>query len=96
MSHDIIMFIGLKFWKVGSRKLFAVKDSDLKEKKRTLSVINISSSSSDEELITPFAKRKRTAEYVKLSNISSVLREVKDSLDKMFIFANNMSVPIGL
>ena len=90
------MFIGLKFWKVGSRKLYAVKDSDLKERKRTSNVINISSSSSDEELITPFAKRKRTAEFVKLSNISSELREVKDGIDKIFTVTNNMSVPIGL
>ena len=75
------MFVGLKFWKVGSRKLYAVKESDLKDKKRMSSVINISSSS-DEELITPFAKRKRTTEYVKLSNLSSELRELKIALTK--------------
>ena len=78
----VIMFVGLKFWKVGSRKLYAVKESDLKDKKRMSSVINISSSSSDEELITPFAKRKRTTEYVKLSNLSSELRELKIALTK--------------
>ena len=82
---------------MGSRKLYAVKDSDLKDRKRmSSSVINVSSSSSDEELITPFVKRKRTAEIVKLSNISSEIKEVKDSLNKLFTVTNNMSVPIGL
>ena len=88
------VFIGLKFWKIGSRKLYAVKESDLRDKKRS-SVINISSSS-DEELVPPLVKRRRTAEYVKLSNVSSELREVKDTLEKIFTVTNNMSIPIGL
>ena len=70
----------------------------MKEKKRTSSAINISSSISDEEIIAPLIKRKRTAEYVKLTNISSELKEVKDSLhvDKLFSVTDGMSVPVGL
>ena len=91
-----ICIVGLKFWKVGSRKLYAVKESDLKDKKRMSSVINISSSSSDEDMITPLVKRKHTAEIVKLSNISSDLRRVQNSVDKIFTLTAGMSVPIGL
>ena len=64
----------------------------MRDKKRS-SVINISSSS-DEELVTSLVKRRRTAEYVKLSNISSELREVKDTLEKILTVTNNMSIPI--
>ena len=46
--------------------------------------------------MTLFIKRKRTAEFVKLSNISSEIKEVKDSLNKLFTVTNSMSVPIGL
>ena len=71
-------------------------DTDSKDKKRTSSVVNIPSSSSDDEFIAPFVKRRRTAEFVKLTNISSVLKQVKDSLDKVFTITNGMSVPLGL
>lgn len=81
---------------MGSRKLYAVKDSNVKGKKRMSNAINISSSSSDEEFVAPSVKIRRTAEYVKLSNISSELREVKDSIDKIFEVTSNMRVPIGL
>ena len=70
--------------------------SELREKKRASSAANESSSSSDESLITPFVKRKRTAEYVKLTNISCELKEVKDGLEKIFTLTNGMSIPIGL
>lgn len=94
--NKLLHFIGLKFWKVGSRKLYAVRNSDLKEKKRVASVINLSSSSSDEEMFAPLAKRKSTAEYVKLSILSTDVREVKSSLAKIFTVTNSMSVPVGL
>ena len=58
--------------------------------------VNEPSSSSDESLITPFVKRKRTAEYVKLTNISSELKEVKDSLEKIFTLTSGMSIPVAL
>ena len=72
-----------------------MKESELREKKRVSAVANDSSSSSDEGLITPFAKRKRTAEFVKL-NISCELKEVKDGLEKIFMLTNGMNIPIGL
>ena len=73
-----------------------MKESELREKKRVSVAANESSSSSDESLITPFVKRKRTAEYVKLNNISSELKEVKDGLEKIFTLTNGMNVPISL
>lgn len=57
-----------------------MKESELREKKRVSAAANDSSSSSDEGLITPFAKHKRMAEFVKL-NISCELIEVKDGLE---------------
>ena len=73
-----------------------MKESELREKKRMYAAVNEPSSSSDESLITPFVKRKCTAEYVKLTNISSELKEVKDSLEKIFTLTSGMSIPIAL
>ena len=72
-----------------------MKESELREKKRVSAAANDSSSSSDECLIAPFVKRKRTAEFVKL-NISCELKEVKDGLEKIFMLTNGMNIPIGL
>ena len=96
VTSNILIFIGLRFWKVGSRKLYAVKESELREKKRVSAAANESSSSSDESLITPLVKRKRTAEFVKLTNISCELKEVKDGLEKIFTLTSGMSIPVGL
>lgn len=90
--------LGLKFWKVGSRKLYAVKESDLKESRKRLSanVISIPSSDSEEELPTPITRRKRTAEAAKLSIMSDDIREMKDTMSKVFRLTSSMSVPLGL
>lgn len=64
--------------------------------KKVSAAANESSSSSDESLVTPFVKCKRTAEYVKLINFSCELKEVKDGLEKIFTLTNGMSIPTGL
>ena len=86
------------FWKVGSRKLYAVKEADLRGRKRMSTAANESTSSSDEGTILPFTKYKRTAEYVKITHISSELREVRSGLDKIFTLTSGMimSIPVGL
>ena len=90
--------LGLKFWKVGSWKLYAVEESDLKESRKRLSanVISIPSSDSEEELPTPITRRKCTAEAAKLSIISDDTREMKDTMSKVFRLTSSMSVPLGL
>ena len=61
LLSQVMLFINrTEIWKVGSRKLYAVKNSELKDKKRSAGVINISSSS-DEELLSPLFKRRRIA-----------------------------------
>ena len=96
----IFIHVGLKFWKVGSRKLYAVKESELKETKKRSStssgIINISSSDSDSEII-PLVKRKRVSmDSIKLQRIQDDIREVKEELSKMFLLTSTMQVPIAL
>ena len=90
--------LGLKFWKVGSRKLYAVKESDLKESRKRLSanVISIPSSDLEEELLTLLNRRKRMAEAAKLSIMSDDIREMKNTMSKVFRLTNSMSVLLGL
>ena len=88
-------YIGLKFWKVGSRKLYAVKEADLRGRKRVSTAANESTLSSDEGPILPFTKCRRTAEYVKLAHILSELKEVRSGLDKIFTLTSGMSIPVG-
>ena len=88
--------LGLKFCRVGSRKLYAVKESDLKESRKRLSanVISILSSDSEEELLTLLTRHKRTAEAAKLSIMSDDIREMKNTISKVFRLTSSMSVPL--
>ena len=81
---------------MGSQKLYAVKEADLRGRKRVTTTANESTLSSDEGTILPFTKCKRTAEYVKLAHISSELKEVRSGLDKIFTLTSGMSIPVGL
>ena len=91
----MLLFRAQVLEKVGSQKLYAVKESNLKESRKRLSanVTSIPSSDSKEELPTPLARRKRTAEATKLSIMSDDIREMKDTL---FQLTSSMSVPLGL
>ncbi len=104
VSHQVVYhyvpFSGLKFWKVGSRKIFAVRESELKENLKKSSstgnrtIINLYSSSSDDDSTGPQVKRRRMD--IPYTDVSTALLVVKDKLDKIFCLSRNMAVPIGL
>ena len=70
--------IGLKFWKIGSRKLYAVKEVDLRESRKAPNNTNIYSSSSDDDFVSPRLKRRRA------ESVSSDLKQIKEGVDKIF------------
>lgn len=59
-------------------------------------VINISSSESEDGVFTPLIRRKRTAEAAKLTILSNDIKQVKESVSKIFRLTNNMTIPLGL
>ena len=64
-----VLYKTLKIWKVGSRKLYAVRESEMKDSKRRSTakdVIHVSSDS-DDDLVKPLIRRKHTAEAAKLA-----------------------------
>ena len=74
-----------------------MKESDLPASRKRASVIELSSSDDEGSPIAPFIpKRRRAGEYVKLNCILSELKEVRDSVEKLFSVTSSMSVPIGL
>ena len=83
---------------MGSRKLFAVKQSDMKYSKRrsAANIINISSSDSDDELVIPLVRHQRSAEAAKLAVISNDVKQMKESVSNIFKLTTNMAIPLGL
>ena len=83
---------------MGSRKLYAVRESDMKDSKKrsTANVINISLSDSEDDLLTPLIRRKHTAEAAKLTIMSNDIKQVKESVSKIFKLTNNMTIPLGV
>ena len=59
-------------------------------------VINVSSSESEDGVFTPLIRRKRTAEAAKLMILSNDIKQVKESVSKIFRLTNNMTIPLGL
>lgn len=81
-----IFFAGLKFWKVGSRKIFAVPSSDLKKKKYAADT----SSDSDHD---PSPKR------VKMSSVIDIDRNMKalrTQMDSLFAVQNTLKLPLSM
>ena len=74
-----------------------MKESDLKESRTrpSASIISIPSSDSEEEF-TPLTRRKRTAEEAKLFILSNDIREMKESMSKVFRLTSSMLIPLGL
>ena len=62
-----------------------MKESDTKDSKRhsAANIINISSSDSDDELVTPLIRRKCSAEAAKLAVISNDVKQVKESVSDL-------------
>ena len=69
-----------------------MKDS---KRRSVANIINISSDS-DDELVTPLVRRKRSAEAAKLAVISNDVKQVKESVSKIFKLTTNMAIPLGL
>ena len=70
-------------------------ESELKSARKRTSVqlINLLTSSSDDDFIRPRMKRKRSTEA---SLLSSEFIQMKESLDKVFLLTSSMTIPIGL
>ena len=47
-------------------------------------------------VFTPLIRHKRTAEAAKLTILSNDIKQVKESVSKIFKLTNNMTIPLGL
>ena len=73
--------LGLKFWKAGARKLYAVKESDVRVYQKSTSTIFIDSDDSDDDFELPPLKKIYKPSCTSKGadvNISAVMQEVKD------------------
>ena len=92
----ITLFLGLKFWKVPSRKIYAVQQSELLSKgksRRRRSAINVSSEDSDSDFVNE--KKKRSSG----GNSLAVIQEfqlLKKEIDTVLTITKSMRFPPGL
>ena len=77
------LIIGLKFWKVGSRKIYAIKSSDL----HPLAIDDSSGSETEE----PKPKRPVAAKFNR-----EILKEIKDLKESLLSVNDTLSIPMGL
>lgn len=88
MHESYTFSIGFKFWKVASRKIYAVRDVEVmggkKRKKLSCDV-----SDSDDEFEPPLKK-------VTLSHISSEIKGIRKQIDAVFQVTRSMTIPPGL
>ena len=69
---------------------------DSKRRSTAKDVFHVSSSDSDDDLVKPLIRSKLTAEAAKLAVMSTDIKEMKESVLKIFRLTNGMSIPLGL
>ena len=83
----MIHILGLKFWKCGSRRIYAVREGDTKK------VITVSSdSSSDESDFVPLTKRRRET----IDRIANDVKIIKGEVASLFEVTKMTKVPLGV
>lgn len=85
--YCLLLFLGLKFWKVGSRKIYAVKERSLKLAKRKCPAD--SSSESDCSIKLPKAKNPRY-------DLEKDIREIKTKISSLFVIEKYLKMPTSL
>ena len=87
------MHTGFKFWKVGSRKIFAIQEENRHKPCRKRIVVT--DTESDEEL--PKVKRKRSgSDKVENSQVLKEIKAVRKDLEGLFRLSRGMKLPPGL
>jgi len=86
--YNSFLSLGIKFWKVGSRKVFAAKRSDLTTKKRSI----CSPHDSDEE----FYQESDANPKMKRSELVTEIKDMRRSIDSIASVSNSLKVPIAI
>ena len=89
MSDDLLLFLlaGFKFWKIGSRKIFAISQDG---KQRISHKRTISESDSDEDFEP--VKKRRTDD----TTSQRILSEIKDIRKNVEDISKKLKLPFGL
>ena len=87
------IYIGLKFWKVGSRKIFAVKQEPGGKAPHRDKHITISDSESDDDL-EPLRKKSKLS--CNISALVTDVKEIRNDLQSLFRITNQMKIPVAL
>ena len=107
LYHGTYVFhhnMGIQFWKVGSQRIYAVRETDLKPcqstktNKTNKTTISIDSDSSDDEFM-PLPKRSRTAPSKQSSEFEELLSEVqgfRKSIGHLFEVEKQLPILIEL
>ncbi len=90
----LVMCPGLDFWKVGSRKVFAVRVADLKvgKRERERKQIVISDSSDDDDDFQP----KRSKQAKDFKHLVSEIQDMHADFEHLFRVNKTLQLPIGL
>lgn len=89
---------GFKFWKVGSRKVYAIPEGDLRPKRAQRQIV-ISESESEDDFQQPVRKRfaSTPSEGMPLpSKILSEVKHIRNDLKGLFQISAHMKIPPGL
>jgi len=80
--------LGLKFWRVPSRKIYAVKEKNLHSVTKGKFPADTSTSSSDSECTLPRAKRK--------ADIGKDIKSIKSALSSLVTVEKTTQIPVAL
>ena len=103
MNFKIIFkFLGFKFWKTGSHKLFGVKEDEImkkwgKGKEWKMPVLSDYEDNDEDSAFTPAAKRKKNdCGSAKLASVMEDVKSIHHDLQTILKLTLESKVPLGL
>lgn len=90
----VVVFLGMAFWKVPSRKLFAVNSCSSTKRKRRFEY----SDDSDDDFLPPISIKKERGRYApgEVETLLQNMAEVKKTLGEILEVTNLSHLPFGL
>ena len=92
IMHYLLFSSGFKFWRVGSRKIFAVLREDIA--KPSHKKVLLSGSESD-DVFQPARKKVRSESHT-CPQIFSEIRDIRKDLQSLFQISKGMKLPLGI
>lgn len=86
---------GIAFWKIGSRKLYAVRKQEIEILSDAASLRNIEQESDEENFLSPLARKRKSKKKQEDSELLQEVKKIRQSVHKILSTSRRHNLDIG-